>query len=71
MRFNPTEKAKGLLRDWHQMCQDEESNAQPAWNKVILRSLQTTGLSLSVWQCGGLTPSQCAPSSSCCALSVQ
>ena len=34
MRFNPTEKAKGLLRDWHQMCQDDESNAQPAWNKV-------------------------------------
>ena len=34
MRFNPTEKAKGLLRDWHQICQDEESNAQPAWNKV-------------------------------------
>ena len=36
MRFNPTEKAKALLRDWHQMCQDDESNAQPAWNKVRL-----------------------------------
>ncbi|CAL5224088.1 g6714 [Coccomyxa viridis] len=35
MRFNPTEKAKGLLRDWHQVCQDEESNAQPAWNKLF------------------------------------
>lgn len=34
MLFNPTEKAKGLLRDWHQICQDQESNAQPAWNKV-------------------------------------
>lgn len=34
MRFNPTEKAKGLLRDWHQICQDKESNAQPAWNKA-------------------------------------
>ncbi|CAK0732131.1 hypothetical protein CVIRNUC_000089 [Coccomyxa viridis] len=35
MRFNPTEKAKALLRDWHQMCQDDESNAQPAWNKLF------------------------------------
>lgn len=47
MRFNPTEKAKGLLRDWHQVCQDEESNAQPAWNKVsrlCSRPFPATGL---------------------------
>ncbi|CAL5221951.1 g4228 [Coccomyxa viridis] len=35
MRLNPTEKAKGLLRDWYQVCQDDESNAQPAWNKLF------------------------------------
>ncbi len=38
MRLNPTEKAKGLLRDWYQVCQDDESNAQPAWNKAGLPS---------------------------------
>lgn len=40
MRFNPTEKAKAVLRDWHQVCQDDESNAQPAWNKVSLLHMQ-------------------------------
>ena len=33
MYFNPTEKAKAVLRDWHQVCVEGGSN-QPAWNKV-------------------------------------
>ena len=44
MRFNPTDKAKDLLRDWHQVYQYEESNAQPAWNKVSPVLLPFIGL---------------------------
>ena len=56
MRFNPTEKAKALLRDWHQMCQDDESNAQPAWNKVRL----PPGLLMQGFLCAEALPqSQC------------
>ena len=34
MYFHPTDKAKAVLRDWHQVCVEGGSNNQPAWNKV-------------------------------------
>ena len=35
MYFSPTDKAKAVLRDWHQVCVEGGSNNQPAWNKVF------------------------------------
>lgn len=34
MYFKPTDKAKAVLKEWHQVCADAGSNNQPAWNKV-------------------------------------
>lgn len=40
MYFNPTFKAKAVLKEWHQVCVDAGSNNQPAWNKVNMHCLQ-------------------------------
>ena len=34
MYFKPTDMAKAVLKEWHQVCVDAGSNNQPAWNKV-------------------------------------
>jgi hypothetical protein len=34
MYFQPTDKAKAVLKEWHQVCVDVGSNNQPAWNRV-------------------------------------
>ena len=34
MYMNPTEKAKSLLQQWHDTCQEQKYLNQPAWNNV-------------------------------------
>jgi hypothetical protein len=45
MYLNPTDKARALMRAWHDTCQEQKFLNQPAWNEVRTGKLHTSTIS--------------------------